>query len=96
MICQAAFGRGIPGSGVAPSSNTPSILGRRAWLPGRVGVDEYGTKRLAPIVGFSPVVGVTLALIRKGRMLVWAAVGLALMARRGLSIRHLASEAPRP
>jgi hypothetical protein len=66
------------------------------WLPGRVGVDEYGTKRLAPIVGFSPVVGVTLALVRKGRMLVWAAVGLALMARRGLSVRRLASEAPRP
>jgi hypothetical protein len=64
------------------------------WLPGRVGVDEYGTTRLAPIVGFSPVVGVTLALVRKGRMLVWAAVGLALMARRGLSVRRMASEAP--
>jgi len=66
------------------------------WLPGRVGVDEYGTRRLAPIVGFSPVVGVTLALVRKGRMLVWAAVGLALMARRGLSVRTLASDTPQP
>lgn len=64
------------------------------WLPGRVGVDEYGTRRLAPIVGFSPVVGVTLALVRKGRMLVWAAVGLALMARRGLTVRRIANETP--
>ena len=63
------------------------------WLPGRVGVDEYGTRRLAPVVGFSPVVGVTLALIRKGRLLVWAAIGLALMARRGWSVRRLANEA---
>ena len=65
------------------------------WLPGRVGVDEYGTRRLAPIVGFSPLAGVTLALVRKGRLLVWAAVGLALMARRGWSIRRLASATTR-
>ena len=37
----------------------------------------------------------TLALVRKGRLLVWAAVGLALMARRGLSVRRLASDASR-
>jgi len=66
------------------------------WLPGRVGVDEYSTRRLAPVVGVSPVAGVTLALVRKGRMLVWAAVGLALMARRGWSVRRLAGDAPRP
>ena len=66
------------------------------WLPGRVGVDEYGTQRLAPILEFSSVVGVTLALVRKGRLLVWAAVGLALMARRGLSVRRLAGEARPP
>ena len=59
-------------------------------------MDEYGTMRLAPIVGFLPVVGVTLALIRKGRLLVWAAVGLVLMARRGLSVRRLANDASRP
>jgi hypothetical protein len=65
------------------------------WLPGRVGVDEYGTQRLAPVVGFLPVVGVTLALVRKGRLLVWASVGLVLMARRGLSVRRLANDASR-
>jgi len=33
--CPVASGRGIPSGGVAPPSNTWSILGRRAWPAGR-------------------------------------------------------------
>jgi hypothetical protein len=52
-------------------------------VPMRAGVDEVGTSTLAVVVGFDPATGLTIALLRKARMLVWAAVGLALMVRNG-------------
>ena len=51
-------------------------------VPFKVGVDEMGAGFVAPAIGLSPVVGVTLALVRKGRLMTWAAVGFALLARR--------------
>ena len=51
-------------------------------VPFKVGVDEMSAGFVAPAIGLSPVVGVTLALIRKGRLLTWAAVGFGLLARR--------------
>ncbi len=59
-------------------------------VPLKVGVDEYSTGLIAPIVGFNPVVGVSIALVRKGRVLAWAVAGVALLIRRGLSVRRLA------
>jgi hypothetical protein len=58
-------------------------------VPLRLGVDETGTAAVASAVGFSPALGVSLALVRKGRMLVWAAVGIALAARKGLRLRDV-------
>ena len=54
-------------------------------MPLRIGVDEASTAIVAPAIGFSPAVGVTIALARKGRMLVWAAAGIALAVRKGLT-----------
>jgi hypothetical protein len=64
-------------------------------VPLRLGVDETGTAAVASAVGFSPALGVSLALVRKGRMLVWAAVGIALAARKGLSLRDVMALQPR-
>jgi hypothetical protein len=51
-------------------------------LPMRVGVDEAGSSLFAVQVQLDAATGVTLALVRKLRVLVWSAVGLALLVRR--------------
>lgn len=63
------------------------------FVPMRTGVDEAGTGMLSKILGFTTVTGVTLAIIRKGRDLVWTAIGVALLVRRGFSLRGAAREA---
>ncbi len=55
------------------------------FVPLRIGVDETGTGLLADLLAFGTAAGVTLAIVRKGRMLVWTALGLAALAGRGLS-----------
>jgi hypothetical protein len=59
------------------------------FMPFRLGVDEAGTGMLAKALGFIPATGTTLAIVRKGRDLFWTVVGVALMVRRGLSLRNL-------
>jgi hypothetical protein len=54
-------------------------------IPYRIGVEEYTSKGVAVAIGLSEATGLTLAIVRKGRMLVWGAIGLALYARRGLT-----------
>jgi hypothetical protein len=61
-------------------------------VPLRVGVDEGGTATLAKILGFTTTTGVTLAIVRKGRDICWAAVGFALMVHRGISLRSAARD----
>jgi uncharacterized membrane protein YbhN (UPF0104 family) len=51
------------------------------FIPYRLGVDEAGSALVARALGFDPTVGVTLALVRKLRILVWNAVGVGLLAR---------------
>ena len=58
------------------------------FMPFRLGVDEAGTGMLAKALGFTPAIGATLAIVRKARDLFWTAVGLALMIRRGLSLKN--------
>jgi hypothetical protein len=57
------------------------------FVPMRLGVDEAGSGMLITVLGYPGAVGVTLALVRKVRMLVWTAVGVLFLARRGLSPR---------
>jgi hypothetical protein len=50
-------------------------------LPFRVGVEESGTAVLAQAIGYARDGGFLLGLIRKARVIAWAAVGLVLWAR---------------
>ena len=59
-------------------------------IPFVIGVDEAGAQFVAETVAMTAGIGVTLAVIRKGRVLFWTAVGLGLIVKRGLSIRAMA------
>jgi len=59
------------------------------FIPLRTGIDEAGTGMLAKVLGFTTAVGVTLAIVRKARDIFWASIGVALMVRRGLTLRNL-------
>jgi hypothetical protein len=50
------------------------------FVPFRVGIDEALSGGLAPIMAVQPVAGVTLAVVRKVRNLVWTGIGLAFIA----------------
>lgn len=52
------------------------------FIPYRLGVDEAGSGAVAQVLGLNPAVGVTLALVRRLRVLVLNAGGLVLLARR--------------
>ena len=54
------------------------------FVPMRLGVDEAGSGLLMTVLGYTSAVGVTLAIVRKVRMLCWTLVGVLLLARRGL------------
>ena len=58
------------------------------FVPMRIGIDEAGTGLLAEFLNFGTSVGVTLALVRKGRMLVWMCAGIASLVRRGLPLNQ--------
>lgn len=55
------------------------------FVPLRVGVDEAGTGLATSMLALGPVPGVTLALIRKARILCWTALGILVLLRRGWS-----------
>ena len=59
------------------------------FIPFRLGVDEAGTGMLAKALGFTQAIGAALAIVRKARDLFWTAIGVALMVRRGLSLKNL-------
>ena len=54
-------------------------------VPLRMGVDEVTTSGFTDLLGLGPAAGLTMALVRKARLLVWAGIGLALLGRRALS-----------
>lgn len=60
-------------------------------IPFNIGVDEAGAQFVGESIALAAGVGVTLAIIRKGRMLFWSAVGWTLIAKRGLSFRELSN-----
>lgn len=58
-------------------------------VPFLIGVDEAGAQFVAETVGLTAAVGITLAIIRKGRILAFTIVGLILILKRGLSFREI-------
>ena len=59
------------------------------FVPLRTGVDEAGTGMLSKVLGFTTAIGVTLAIVRKGRDIFWAAIGVALLLHKGFSLRRV-------
>ncbi|HEY8563738.1 MAG TPA: lysylphosphatidylglycerol synthase transmembrane domain-containing protein [Pyrinomonadaceae bacterium] len=57
-------------------------------IPFLIGVDEAGAQFVTETLALGVGVGVTLAIIRKGRILFWAIVGVLLIVKRGLSLRE--------
>jgi hypothetical protein len=57
------------------------------FIPLRAGVDEGGTGSVSKVLGFAKDIGVTLAIVRKGRDIFWAAIGLLLIWKIRGSIR---------
>src|SRR6185369_12673475 len=60
------------------------------FIPLRAGVDEGGTGQVSKVLGFARGIGVTLAIVRKGRDIFWSAIGVLLIWSRGFSLRGLA------
>jgi len=58
-------------------------------IPFVIGVDEAGAQFVTETLAIGASIGVTLAVIRKGRILFWTAVGLVLIVKRGLSFRDI-------
>jgi len=58
-------------------------------VPFLIGVDEAGARFVAETLAVGAGIGVSLAIIRKGRILFWTTVGLILILSRGLSLRQL-------
>jgi len=59
------------------------------FIPLRAGVDEGGTGQVSKVLGFGGGIGVTLAIVRKGRDIFWSAIGIVLIWKRGFSLRGL-------
>ncbi len=53
------------------------------FVPLRLGVDEAGTEVLTRTLALPTGLGVTMAIVRKARVLTWSAVGVFFLARRG-------------
>lgn len=58
-------------------------------VPFLVGVDEAGAQFATETLALGAGLGVTLAIIRKGRVLFWTLIGLILILKRGLSLREI-------
>lgn len=58
-------------------------------IPFVIGVDEAGAEFVGEMLAIGAGVGVTLAIIRKGRILFWATIGYLLIISRGLNLGKL-------
>ncbi len=58
-------------------------------VPFLVGVDEASAEFIVETLGIVAGIGVTLAIVRKGRILFWAGVGMLLILKRGFTFNQL-------
>lgn len=61
-------------------------------VPMQVGVNEAGTALITQVLGLTLETGLTLAIVRKARVLFWMVVGTALLVRHGLSARPVVED----
>jgi hypothetical protein len=59
-------------------------------VPFLIGVDEAGAQFVTETLALGAGVGIAIAIIRKGRILFWTAIGVLLILKRGLSLRDIA------
>lgn len=59
-------------------------------VPFLIGVDEAGAQFVAENLALVAGIGVTLAIVRKGKLLFWTAIGLILIIKRGFSLKDFA------
>jgi hypothetical protein len=64
------------------------ILTAFKLIPFVIGVDEAGAQFVTETLAIGAGIGVTLAIIRKGRTIFWTLIGLLLIIKRGLSIKE--------
>jgi hypothetical protein len=64
-------------------------------VPFVIGVDEAGAQLVAEAVTVSAGVAVTLAIIRKGKLLFWSTMGMFFLAKRGLGLADIRNHAER-
>ena len=67
------------------------IMAAFSFVPLRIGVDEAGTGLFADLLQFGTTTGVTVAIVRKTRMLWWVGVGVPILMRRGVSLGEIAT-----
>lgn len=60
-------------------------------IPMAIGVDEAGAQYVGETVALAAGVGVTLTIIRKGRILFWTFIGVAVILKRGFSLSEMTS-----
>jgi hypothetical protein len=58
-------------------------------VPMQVGVNEAGTALVTQVLGLGLQVGITLAIVRKARILFWMLAGTVLLVRHGLTARRV-------
>jgi hypothetical protein len=58
-------------------------------VPFLIGIDEAGSQFVTETLAIGAGIGVTIAIIRKGRILFWALVGVLLIIKRGLSFKEI-------
>jgi len=58
-------------------------------IPFTIGVDEAGAQFIGETVALAAGVGVTLAIIRRGRIFFWTAMGMIMIIKRGLSLSEI-------
>jgi len=59
------------------------------FVPLRAGVDEGGTGQVSKVIGLAKATGVTLAIVRKARDIFWSTIGVALLLKKGFSLRNV-------
>ena len=59
------------------------------FVPMQVGVNEAGTALVTDMLGLGMQVGLTLAIVRKARIVFWMIVGAGLLVRHGLTARQV-------
>jgi hypothetical protein len=64
------------------------------FVPLRLGVEEAGTAGFATVIGVAATTGLSLAIVRKVRVLFWTAIGGALLVRRGVARREPTGTTP--